>query len=208
MLLIWKDKVWFPVCHPDLTEISACPLLLLCLWSLCGYLGSGLGKSGVVGHSMGITSVLCFPVETWRAPREPGDTAASWVTTEKRIKLNRDFFLSYRKFITGSYLVKWWFLKKNTQVLLCPFYFVSSGWYCWRGENALMFSQVGCVFFCGVSVVFNSDLILVDGIFISSAITVEVLKYSSKCVCCLETSLKWPYCGLWLFISPVVSLWC
>lgn len=49
------------------------------------------------------------------------------------------------------------------------------------------------VFVGGVSLVFNGDLILVDGIFISSAITVEVLKYSFrdlKCVCCLVKSLK------------------
>lgn len=40
--------------------------------------------------------------------------------------------------------------------------------------------------FRGVFVVFNSDLILVGDIFISAAISVEVLKYSFsdlKCVC-------------------------
>lgn len=45
----------------------------------------------------------------------------------------------------------------------------------------------------GASVVFDIDLIPVDGIFISTAISVEVLKYSFtdlKSVCCLEESLK------------------
>lgn len=42
-----------------------------------------------------------------------------------------------------------------------------------KGKKRVLFH-----FLPGVSVVFNSDLILVDGIFISTAITVGVLKYS------------------------------
>lgn len=84
---------------PGLTGDQCCPPCC-CLWSLCGYLGSELGKSGVVGISMGIISgAERFPVQTWRARREPGDTAASWVTTEKQR-------------ITGRFSFSFWLLQE------------------------------------------------------------------------------------------------
>lgn len=49
------------------------------------------------------------------------------------------------------------------------------------------------LFVVSVSVLFNGDLFLVDGIFISSVISVEVIKYSFtdlKSACCLEETLK------------------
>lgn len=51
-------------------------------------------KSGAVGISVGIVSrAQHFPVETWRARRQPGDTAALWVTAEKEAaRENQELF--------------------------------------------------------------------------------------------------------------------
>lgn len=146
MLLIWKGNVRVPVVSAcltvaDLTWEQCLPPLPL--WSLCGYLGSELGKIWCCGnlHGHHQRDRVCVPAQTWRASRRPGDTTALWVTAEKeRINFSGEIFL-----LTGSCeLEKLWFLRKKCR-LVCVLYDQQMIW--WKEKCSLTFLQT-FLFFC------------------------------------------------------------
>lgn len=163
----------FSVCLPAAwRELSLSPLLLfpslVSLWLSGLWVGKIWCCGNFYGHHQWGRAFSCSNMTGSQAARRHRSLVSNLWKGKDHIKQGGFFFLTYRKLWAGKIVVV--FLGSSVSF---------SRWYGKRKKRFLFH------LFPGVSVVFNSDRILVDGIFISTAITVGVLKYSlmTQCVC-------------------------
>lgn len=168
VLLIWREIFWLPVCSvPACQSLSCAPFIapfllfpsLVSLWLSGLWVGKIWCCGNFYGHHQRDRTFSCSNMTGSQAARRHRSLVSNRWEAEDHIQLGAFSYLQE--------VVSWKNCCGDFQPV-CDQLIIRL-----KGRKGFFYC------FPAVSVVFNADLILVDGIFISTAISVGGLKYSS-----------------------------